>query len=170
MRCLRDWLLLPALDRRYWNGPPYTYGFGVGLAYTPWAGWHVGFGFGWTWGATVAVGWGWGAYPWWGGYGLGRLLPVGLLRAAAWRGGREADGRMGARLLGWHDREHVPPLGLHDGRDAARGGYNAWTGNRWATQAGRSYNSRTGVAAAGQRGVVGNVYSGNYAAGAVVVP
>ena len=35
----------------YWYGPPYTYGFGVSIAYTPWAGWHVGFGFGWTWGA-----------------------------------------------------------------------------------------------------------------------
>src|SRR5262249_47412501 len=31
---------------------------------------------------------------------------------------------------------------------------------------GMSYNSRTGTVAAGQRGVVGNVYSGNYAYGA----
>jgi hypothetical protein len=46
------------------------------------------------------------------------------------------------------------------------GGYNAWTGNRWASQYGRAYNSATGTRAAGQRGAVSNVYTGNYAFGA----
>ena len=45
------------------------------------------------------------------------------------------------------------------------GGFNAWTGNRWASQVGTSYNSRNGNIAAGQRGAVYNVYSGNYAYG-----
>ena len=93
----------------YWYGPPYTYGFGVSIAYTPWAGWHVGYGFGWSWGATtVAVGWGWGAYPWWGGYGWGCVLslgvPAGLRRGV---GSARRRGGMGTRLLVRHDRQHV---------------------------------------------------------------
>jgi hypothetical protein len=44
-------------------------------------------------------------------------------------------------------------------------GYNAWTGNEWATSYGRAYNSTTGTRAAGQRGAVHNVYTGNYAYG-----
>ncbi|HEY6362832.1 MAG TPA: hypothetical protein VIX63_17120 [Vicinamibacterales bacterium] len=149
----------------YWYGPPYTYGFGVSMAYTPWAGWHMGFGFGWTWGTTVAIGWGWGAYPWWGGYGWGPYYPyVYRPGGVAWgpRGGMAAwgpgywSGTTGNMYHRWGSTTAVT---------RRTGGYNAWTGNRWAGQAGRAYNSRTGVAAAGQRGVVGNVYSGNYAAG-----
>jgi len=44
-------------------------------------------------------------------------------------------------------------------------GFNAWTGNQWASQLGMSYNSRNGNIAAGQRGAVHNVYTGNYAYG-----
>jgi hypothetical protein len=45
-------------------------------------------------------------------------------------------------------------------------GYNAWTGNQWATVYGRAYNSTTGTRVVGQRGAVENVYTGNYAYGA----
>jgi hypothetical protein len=45
------------------------------------------------------------------------------------------------------------------------GGTNAWTGNAWKGSEGASYNSRTGVASAGQRGGATNAYTGNYAAG-----
>ena len=80
----------------YWYGPPVTYGFGGAVCYTPWAGWHVGFGFGWAWGvSTVAVGWGWGPYPWWGGYGWGGYYPYAYYGGGvAWgpRGGYAAWG------------------------------------------------------------------------------
>jgi hypothetical protein len=46
------------------------------------------------------------------------------------------------------------------------GGYNAWTGNAWASQYGHAYNSSTGTSVAGRRGAVQNVYTGNYASGA----
>ncbi len=43
----------------YWYGAPMTWGFGVGISWSPWTGWDVGFG--------------WGGYrpvyrPWWGPY------------------------------------------------------------------------------------------------------
>lgn len=151
----------------YWYGPPYTYGFGVSIAYTPWGGWHMGFGYGWSWGgATVAIGWGWGAYPWWGGYGWGGYYPYAYRPGygAVWgpRGGYAA---WGPGYWGGTTGNVYHRWGATTAVTRRSGGYNAWTGNRWASQAGRAYNSRTGVAAAGQRGVVGNVYSGNYAAG-----
>ncbi len=42
-----------------WYGAPWTFGFGVGMSWSPWTGWDVGFG--------------WGGYypiyrPWWGPY------------------------------------------------------------------------------------------------------
>ncbi len=42
-----------------WYGRPWTWGFGVGMSWSPWTGWNVGFG--------------WGGYypiyrPWWGPY------------------------------------------------------------------------------------------------------
>lgn len=151
----------------YWYGPPYTYGFGVSIAYTPWGGWHMGFGYGWSWGgATIAIGWGWGAYPWWGGYGWGGYYPYAYRPGygAAW-GPRGGYGAWGPGYWGGTTGNMYHRWGSTTAVTRRAGGYNAWTGNRWATQAGRAYNSRTGVAAAGQRGVVGNVYSGNYAEG-----
>ncbi len=148
-----------------WYGPPVTYGFGVAIAYTPWAGWHVGFGFGWSWGvSTVAIGWGWGPYPWWGGYGWGAYYPY------AYHGGVVAWGPRGVGV--WGPGYFAGTTGNVYSRwgsttavTRTSGGYNAWTGNAWAGRAGSAYNSRTGVAAAGQRGSVGNVYTGNYASG-----
>jgi hypothetical protein len=150
-----------------WYGPPVTYGFGVGIAYTPWAGWHVGFGFGWTWGvATVAVGWGWGPYPWWGGYGWGAYYPWAYRPGGvvAW-GPRGGVGVWGPGYFSGTTGNIYHRWGSTTAVTRATGGYNAWTGQAWAGRAGRSYNSRTGVASAGQRGAVGNVYTGNYAAG-----
>src|SRR5262249_5791233 len=43
----------------------------------------------------------------------------------------------------------------------ASGGFNAWTGNAWSRQVGRSYNSTTGRISAGHRSSVQNVYTGN---------
>ena len=122
----------------YWYGPPYTYGFGASIAYTPWAGWYTGFGFGWMWGTTVAVGWGWGAYPWWGGYGWGAYYPYAYYPGGvAWgpRGGYAAwgpgywSGTTGNMYHRWGSTTAVT---------RRTGGYNAWTGNSWAGQAGRS--------------------------------
>ena len=151
----------------YWYGPPYTYGFGVSIAYTPWAGWHVGYGFGWSWGATtVAVGWGWGAYPWWGGYGWGCYYPWAYRPGygAVWgpRGGAAVwgpgywSGTTGNMYNRWGSTTAVT---------RRTGGYNAWTGNSWAGQAGRAYNCAPASPRQDSVASSDNVYSGNYAAG-----
>jgi hypothetical protein len=51
------------------------------------------------------------------------------------------------------------------GVSRAAAGSNAWTGDQWAKSYGRAYNSTTGTRVDGQRGAVGNVYTGNYAYG-----
>lgn len=145
-----------------WIGAPPTYGYATAVTYTPWTGWFFGFCFGWAWGtATSAWGWGWGPYPYWGPYGWGW---------GYWWGGAAYGPRGGALAWGpggWAG--YSGPIYQRWGNTATvsrhAGGYNAWTGNRWATHAGIAYNSRTGIVAAGQRGVVGNVYTGHYAAG-----
>ena len=148
-------------------GPPVSYGFGVSMTYTPWTGWCYGFGFGWYWGpAHVTVGWGWGPYPWYGPVGWMYYPPYPYYRppygyawgprgvAAVGPGGWAAT--TGNVYQRWGDTTAVT---------RRSGGYNAWTGNRWANQVGTSYNSRTGNLAAGQRAAVGNVYTGDYAYG-----
>lgn len=154
----------------YWYGPPVTYGFGVSLAYTPWTGWAVGFGFGWAWGAsTVAVGWGWGPYPWWGpaGWGWGAYYPwvYSPVYGAAW-GPRGGGAVWGPGYGAWATGNVYSHWGSRTAVTRSYGGYDAWTGNRWAGQSGMAYNSRTGNLSAGQRAAVGNVYTGRYAAGA----
>jgi len=149
-----------------WYGPPVTYGFGIGIAYSPWTGWAYGFGYGcgWGWGhVTVAVGWGWGGWGWgcaWGGWYGG------------WHGGYygAAWGARGAAVWGpgyarWSTGNVYHSWGAASGVSRSGGGYNAWTGNAWRGQSGAAYNSKTGTLAAGQRGSVGNVYTGNYATG-----
>jgi len=143
----------------YWYGTPVTYGYAAAVAYTPWSGWAVAFGMGWFWGAaTVAWGWGWGPYPYWGPWAYpawgGAWGPRG--GAVAWGPGGWA-GYSGNIYTQWGNRAGVTRVA---------GGFDAWTGNRWAGQVGASYNSRTGIASAGQRGAVSNIYTGNYAAGA----
>jgi hypothetical protein len=151
-----------------WYGPPMTYGVGVGMTYTPWTGWAVGFGFGWSWGA-VTVGWGWGAYPWWGPVGWGYYYPYPYYRPPYWGGA--AWGPWGGGAVwgpgGWAATSGnvYHRWGSTSAVTRTSGGYNAWTGNAWRNSAGMSYNSRTGTLSAGQRSAVGNVYSGNYAYG-----
>ena len=144
----------------YWYGPPYTYGFGVSMAFTPWGGWHMGFGYGWTWGAaTVAIGWGWGPYPWWGGYGWGGYYPY-VYRpgyGAVW-GPRGGYGAWGPGYWGGTTGNMYHRWGSTTAVTRRSGGYNAWTEIAGPPQPAAHITPRTGVAAAGQRGVVGNVY------------
>jgi len=150
-----------------WFGPPVTYGCGTAITYTPWDGWAFSFGFGWSWGYPMyPYGWGWGPYPWWGPVGWGYYYPYPYyapIYGAAWGpGGAVAWGPGGwARTTGnvYHRYGNTGAV------TRSSGGYNAWTGNRWASQVGTSYNSRNGNIAAGQRGGVYNVYSGDYAYG-----
>ena len=151
-----------------WYGAPQTYGFGVGISYTPWTGWTYGFGFGWSWG-SVTVGWGWGAYPWWGPVGWGYYYPYPYYRPPYWGGA--AWGPWGGGAVwgpgGWAATTGnvYHRWGSTSAVTRRSGGYNAWTGDAWRNSAGMSYNSRTGNLAAGQRSAVGNVYTGNYAYG-----
>jgi len=116
-----------------WYGAPYTYGYGANIGWTPWYGWRYGAGYGYAYG--------------WGGYGVG-----------AYRGvGRWGVGDWGVTSGNVYDR-WAPRASLYYGS----GGYNAYTGNVWADRASISFNSRTGWAAAGQRGAFGNVYTGDY--------
>jgi hypothetical protein len=153
----------PYIGATAWYPPPVTYGYAANLAWTPWTGWAVGFGFGLAVGAA-AWGWDhyccWGCAPYWGahypyhGYAYGGYY--GYHGAAAWGAGGWAA-TSGNIYHQWGATTAVT-------RSSA--GYNAWTGNAWASQVGRSYNSVTGRTSAGQRGAVGNVYTGNYAYGA----
>jgi hypothetical protein len=136
---------------------PVTYGYACNPCWTPWAGWAFGFAAGW---ATEA-GWYWwcacppapywGPYAWWC-YGA---------RYNAY-GGVTAWGPYGwAGTSGYVYHRDGPWTGVT--RSAA--GYDAWTGNEWASQYGRAYNSTTGTRAIGQRGAIENVFTGNYATG-----
>jgi hypothetical protein len=154
-----------------WYGPPMTYGFGCSMCYSPWAGWSYGFGFGWYWGVPMSpVYWGWGMYPWWGPVGWGYYYPYPYYHPPyGWYGG-VAWGVHGAAAWGpggWAATTGnvYHRYGSTSAVTRTSGGYNAWTGNRWANQVGMSYNSKTGNLAAGQRAAVGNVYTGNYAYG-----
>ena len=135
---------------RYWYGYPVTYGLGVGMAWTPWTGWAFGFGFGWPYGPA----WWRPPAPWWGPYyGWGYNVHAGI---TAWGPGGWASTT--GNIYG-----HRPGFSTVQ-RGAA--GYNAFTGNQWATRYGTAYNSTTGTLITGQKGAVKNVYTGNYAYGA----
>jgi hypothetical protein len=149
----------PYIGATVWYPPPVTYGYAAAMAWTPWTGWAMGFGFGL---AVGAMAWGdccWGAAPYWGacypyhGYAYGGYY--GYHGAAAWGPGGWAASS-GNIYHQWGATTAVT-------RSSA--GYNAWTGNAWSSQVGRSYNSVTGRISAGQRGAVQNVYTGNYAYG-----
>jgi len=116
-----------------WYGAPYTYGYGANIGWTPWYGWRYGAGYGYAYG--------------WGGYGLGSSRGVGRWGVGDW----------GAMTGNVYDR-WGPRTGVTNGSVGA----NPYTGNMWADRSSISFNSRTGWAAAGQRGAYGNVYTGNY--------
>jgi hypothetical protein len=136
---------------------PITYGYGCNPCWTPWAGWAFGFTVGWA----MAADWVWWAgcppAPFWGPY----WGPCYGAHYNAW-GGITAWGPYGwAGTSGYVYTRHGDWSSVR--RGAA--GYDAWTGNRWASQYGRAYNSATGTRVAGRRGGVENVYTGNYAYG-----
>ncbi len=134
-----------------------TYGYGCNPCWTPWVGWSFGFAAGWA----AANDWYWWCYcppaPYWGPY----WYPCYGAYYNAY-GGITAWGPYGwAGTTGYIYHENGPWTGVS--RGAA--GYNAWTGNEWATSYGRAYNSTTGTRVVGQRGAVENVYTGHYAYG-----
>jgi hypothetical protein len=134
---------------RYWYGYPVTYGMGVGMAWTPWTGWGFSYGFGWAYGPV----WYRPPAPWWGpyyGWGYNARGGVTAWGPGGWAG---TTGNIYGQRAGFSTVQ----------RGAA--GYNAFTGNQWATRYGTAYNSTTGTLIAGQKGAVKNVYTGNYAYG-----
>jgi len=136
-----------------WYGPPITWGFGFGLAWTPWWGWSFDAGFGWGWGP----GWVWGCIPapWWGPVGWGwhhdgwhwhdgaRVPPVVPWRPGGWN---SASGRIYRR---WGGPVTVSPRPVPGAPQTTRHPVGLY---------GRAYNSRTGALAAGQQATVRNVY------------
>jgi hypothetical protein len=151
------YLYAPYVTNTVYVAYPSTYGYSVNMAWTPWTGWAFGFAVGYAWGASwnywacmpPAPYWG----PYWGycyGWGYNAMGGVTAWGPYGWAG---TSGNIYS--------QHGPWSGV----SRYQGGYNAWTGNRWASQYGRAYNSVTGTRAVGQRGAVANVYSGNYAYG-----
>jgi hypothetical protein len=136
---------------------PVTYGYGCDPCWTPWAGWSYGYDVVW---ATDADWYWWCACPpapYWGPY----WYPCYGAYYNAY-GGITAWGPYGwAGTTGYIYHQNGPWTGVTWGA----AGYNAWTGNEWATKYGRAYNSTTGTRVVGQRGAVENVYTGNYAYG-----
>ena len=136
-----------------WYGPPITWGFGFGLAWTPWWGWSFDAGFGWGWGP----GWVWGCLPapWWGPIGWGwhhggwqwhdgaRVPPVVPWRTGGWN---SASGGLYRR---WGRTVTVSPRPVPGGAPTTRHPVGLY---------GRAYNSRTGALAAGQQATIRNVY------------
>src|SRR5262249_24757643 len=145
-----------------WDPPAVTSGYGAAVAWTPWTGWAVGFGFGLAFGAAVSWSshccWGYCPAPYWGAmpyahyYGGAAYGWHGA--AVGGPGGWAATSTNGDSR--WGTTRVVMP---------ASAGYNAWTGNAWSSQVAHSYNSVTGRVSAGQRAAVQNVYTGNYAYG-----
>jgi hypothetical protein len=134
-----------------------TYGYGSNPCWTPWAGWAFGFAVCWD----DDDDWYWWCYcppaPYWGPYWYSCY---GAYYNAY--GGITAWGPYGwAGSSGYIYHQNGPWTGT----SRAAVGYNAWTGNQWATEHGRAYNSTTGTRVVGQRGAVENVYTGNYAYG-----
>ncbi len=118
-----------------WYAPPFTYGYGANIGWTPWYGWRYGAGFGYAWG--------------WGGYGLGSYRGV----------GRWGMGDWGAMTGSVYDRWNGVA------RPRLYGGFDPAFGNPWGDRFSMAFNSRTGWAAGGQYGAVGNVFTGIYADG-----
>ena len=135
---------------------PVTYGYCCNACWTPWAGWAFGFAAGWA-----MSDWYWWCCcppaPYWGPY-------WGWCYGSYYNayGGITAWGPYGwAGTSGYIYHQNGPWTGV----SRAAVGYNAWTGNEWASHYGRAYNSTTGTRVVGQRSAVHNVYTGNYAYG-----
>ncbi len=168
----------PYIGPTLWVPAPYTYGVGATFAWSPAAGWALGFGMGmaigswcspwwgpvgyWGWGYYGAPAWGWGG---WGGAAAANVY--GHWGNTAYAGTRAAwanpwTGNVGAGSRGSYYNSVTGNSGV-----AARGAnYNEYTGDYEAGSHVSGYNPSTGNRYAGSRGTVGNAYTGNYASGA----
>ena len=125
---------VPYVSTTVYVSYPVTYGYATNMCWTPWAGWAFGFGVGFAWSAGYHYWAGCPAAPYWGaywgpmyGWGYSAYGGVAAWGAYGWAG---TSGNIYSHAGPWHGVSRVS------------GGYNAWTGNRWASQYGRAYNSR----------------------------
>jgi hypothetical protein len=152
----------PYIGGTVWIAPPPTYGYAVGMTYTPWTGWTYGYGVGWGWGAVavgVGVGWAMATAPCWGPMPYYYHPYYGGVAVGVY-GGAAVWGASGWASTTGNVYSHYGSTSVMTRSSA---GYNAWTGNAWSSQVGHSYNSVTGQVAAGQRASVSNAYTGGYA-------
>ena len=168
----------PYVTPTVWVPAPYTYGVGAGFAWTPYAGWALGFGMGmavgsWCspwWGPVGYYGWGYyGAPAWgWGGYGGAAAANVyGHWGNTAYAGTRAAWANPYTGNYGTGGRgAYYNPVTGNSGVGAHGENYNAYTGNYSSATRASGYNPTTGNRYAGGAGQVSNAYTGNYAAGA----
>ena len=154
-----------------WYGRSYTYGYGVGFAWSTAAGWSVAYG----------VGYGWSTYyypaPWYGPVG-------GVYGYAGVYGGVAAAnvyGQWGNVAYSGTRAAWANPYTGNYGRGGVYSGVNTATGTRYYGRGGTNtniytgttvtggggiaYNPNTGRIGAGQAGVASNAYTGNAAAG-----
>ena len=160
----------------YWYGAPYTYGAGVGLAWSEDSGWSIGFGVGYGYGYPYYYPW-WGPWGWygpccwapawgwgWGGYVstnvYGRWGNTAYARTqAAWANPYTGNYGAGSRTTFYNQqRDTVGTAGR--GRNT-----NIYTGNTAGGRGGIVYDPKTGIVAGGGAGYAGNIYTGRGAAG-----
>ena len=97
----------PYIGTTVWYGPPVTYGYAAGIAWTPWTGW----------GYRLRHGLGLRRRVGRGCVGLGRRAVLGCVcRRGLGRGGRRTA--PGGPALGGELGQHVSPVGQHHRRDA----------------------------------------------------
>ena len=152
----------PYIGGSVWIAPPPTYGYAVGMTYTPWTGWTYGYGVGWGWGAVavgVGVGWAMASAPCWGPMPY-YYHPYYGGAAVGVYGGAAVWGASGWAATTGNVYSHY---GSTSAVTRSSAGYNAWTGNAWSSEVGHSYNSVTGQRSAGETASVSNAYTGNYA-------
>ena len=160
----------------YWYGAPYTYGAGVGLAWSSDSGWSIGFGVGYGYGYPYYYPW-WGPWGWygpccwapawgwgWGGYVstnvYGRWGNTAYARTqAAWANPYTGNYGAGSRTTFYNQqRGTVGTAGR--GRNT-----NIYTGNTVGGRGGVVYDPKTGIVAGGGAGYAGNIYTGQGTAG-----
>ncbi len=160
----------------YWYGAPYTYGVGVGLAWSSDSGWSIGFGVGYGYGYPYYYPW-WGPWGWygpccwapawgwgWGGYVstnvYGRWGNTAYARTqAAWANPYTGNYGAGSRTAFYNQQRGT--VGV-----AGRGrNTNIYTGNTVGGRGGVVYDPKTGIVAGGGAGYAGNIYTGQGTAG-----
>ncbi len=154
---------VPGYVGTYWYGCAWTYGYGAGFAWSPYAGWGVAFGIGYGWSSYYYPG-AWHAAAYYGTVGGGVYGYWGNVaysgRTAAWA--NPYTGNVGRG--GTYSGVNTATGARYNGRGFTN--TNVYTGTTVSGVGGASYNPNTGRAAAGQAGAVSNAYSGNAAAGA----